>query len=90
MMNVNLRKKIILKLVSNQDYLILIERRIYPVSLFVFSFILLFVFQVRQFKRLYERIRNDKYLVGQRLMNFERNLASKSDTTTTNNNNNNN
>ena len=31
---------------------------------------------MRQFKRLYERIRNDKYLVGQRLINFERNNPS--------------
>ena len=31
------------------------------------------MFQIKQFKRLYERIRNDKYLVGQRLINFERN-----------------
>jgi E3 ubiquitin-protein ligase MARCH6 len=55
----------------------MIERRIYPVSLFLFSLITLLVFQVKQFKRLYERIRNDKYLVGQRLINFERNLVLK-------------
>lgn len=57
---------------NDESYLILIERRIYPVSLFSFSFICLFVFQLRQFKKLYERIKNDKYLVGQRLINFER------------------
>lgn len=57
---------------QNEINLILIERRIYPISLFLFSFILLFFLQIRQFKRLYERIRNDKYLVGQRLINFER------------------
>lgn len=63
----------IFKKVYDEDYLNLIERRIYPVSIFLFSFIFLLAFQVRQFKRLYERIRNDKYLVGQRLINFERN-----------------
>jgi E3 ubiquitin-protein ligase MARCH6 len=52
--------------------LLLIERRIYPASLLLFLLIVLFVFQARQFRRMYERIRNDKYLVGQRLINFER------------------
>lgn len=61
-------------LTDNEDTLVLIERRIYPTFLFSFSLLGLFIFQVRQFKRLYERIRNDKYLVGQRLINFERNL----------------
>lgn len=59
--------------VQNEEFLNLLDRRIYPVSLFLFSSIILFVFQIKQFKRLYERIRNDKYLVGQRLINFERN-----------------
>uniref|UniRef100_A0A3Q3QIJ6 E3 ubiquitin-protein ligase MARCHF6 n=1 Tax=Monopterus albus TaxID=43700 RepID=A0A3Q3QIJ6_MONAL len=39
---------------------ILVERRIYP-----------FLMMIRQFKRLYEHIKNDKYLVGQRLVNYE-------------------
>ncbi len=58
--------------VENEAYLLLIERRIYPVSLFMFLLVVLFIFQMRQFRRMYERIRNDKYLVGQRLINFER------------------
>ena len=45
------------------------------------------MFQVRQFKRLYERIRNDKYLVGQRLINFERNKTAQNAATTTQTNN---
>jgi hypothetical protein len=61
------------QIVNDQDTLIMIERRIYPVCVFLFSIIVLFMFQIKQFKRLYERIRNDKYLVGQRLINFERN-----------------
>lgn len=64
---------------NDETTLVLIERRIYPVVLFSFSFLGLLVFQVRQFKRLYERIRNDKYLVGQRLINFERNTKNKAD-----------
>ena len=46
--------------VQNEEFLNLLDRRIYPVSLFLFSSIILFVFQIKQFKRLYERIRNDK------------------------------
>jgi len=68
---------------SNEHYLNLIERRIYPFMLFLTSFLVLFIFQIKQFKRLYERIRNDKYLVGQRLINFERSLANR-DTSSTN------
>lgn len=64
---------------DDQTTLVLVERRIYPVALFSFSFLGLFLFQVRQFKRLYERIRNDKYLVGQRLINFERNMNKKAE-----------
>jgi E3 ubiquitin-protein ligase MARCH6 len=68
--------------VGNEHYLILIERRIYPVSLFIFSLVTVLTFQIKQFKRLYERIRNDKYLVGQRLINFERNLVLKANSFT--------
>ncbi|XP_064875353.1 E3 ubiquitin-protein ligase MARCHF6-like isoform X1 [Oncorhynchus nerka] len=51
---------------------ILIQRRIYPFLLMVVSIIGILSFQIRQFKRLYEHIKNDKYLVGQRLVNYER------------------
>lgn len=70
--------RLFINLVQDEHILILIERRIYPASLFLCTFIVLFFVQIRQFKRLYERIRNDKYLVGQRLINFERNILSKS------------
>ncbi|XP_064599110.1 E3 ubiquitin-protein ligase MARCHF6-like [Liolophura sinensis] len=46
-------------------------RRIYPFLLFLLMLSSLSIFQVRQFKRLYEHIKNDKYLVGQRLVNYE-------------------
>ncbi|XP_056289496.1 E3 ubiquitin-protein ligase MARCH6 [Pseudoliparis swirei] len=54
---------------------ILMQRRIYPVLLMVVSLIGILSFQIRQFKRLYEHIKNDKYLVGQRLVNYERKAA---------------
>ncbi|AWP04612.1 putative E3 ubiquitin-protein ligase MARCH6-like [Scophthalmus maximus] len=50
----------------------LVERRIYPFLLMVVSLLAILSFQIRQFKRLYEHIKNDKYLVGQRLVNYER------------------
>ncbi|XP_030204130.1 E3 ubiquitin-protein ligase MARCH6 [Gadus morhua] len=51
---------------------VLIQRRIYPFLLMVVSLIGILSFQIRQFRRLYEHIKNDKYLVGQRLVNYER------------------
>ncbi|XP_063768436.1 E3 ubiquitin-protein ligase MARCHF6 isoform X1 [Eleginops maclovinus] len=51
---------------------ILMQRRIYPFLLMIVSLIGILSFQIRQFKRLYEHIKNDKYLVGQRLVNYER------------------
>lgn len=50
----------------------LILRRIYPFLLSIFLLISFCVFQARQFRHLYEHIKNDKYLVGQRLVNYER------------------
>ncbi len=64
-------------LVEDEATLLLVERRIYPSVLCSCTLLGLFLFQVRQFRRLYERIRNDKYLVGQRLINFERSLNGK-------------
>ncbi|XP_063778823.1 E3 ubiquitin-protein ligase MARCHF6 isoform X1 [Pseudophryne corroboree] len=53
----------------------LVQRRIYPFLLMVVMLIGILSFQIRQFKRLYEHIKNDKYLVGQRLVNYERKLG---------------
>ncbi|XP_067109319.1 E3 ubiquitin-protein ligase MARCHF6-like isoform X1 [Osmerus mordax] len=50
----------------------LVSRRIYPCLLMVVALLGILSFQIRQFKRLYEHIKNDKYLVGQRLVNYER------------------
>ncbi|XP_060599884.1 E3 ubiquitin-protein ligase MARCHF6-like [Ruditapes philippinarum] len=46
-------------------------RRIYPFLLACVVMVFVCVFQARQFKRLYEHIKNDKYLVGQRLVNYD-------------------
>ncbi|TSK82184.1 E3 ubiquitin-protein ligase MARCH6 [Bagarius yarrelli] len=56
----------------------LVQRRIYPFLLMVVVLIGILSFQIRQFKRLYEHIKNDKYLVGQRLVNYERKAGKAS------------
>ncbi|KYM92141.1 E3 ubiquitin-protein ligase MARCH6 [Atta colombica] len=58
-------------LVTNLQTQILIARRLYPFLLLVNLVCALICFQIRQFKKLYEHIKNDKYLVGQRLVNYE-------------------
>uniref|UniRef100_M4AA55 E3 ubiquitin-protein ligase MARCHF6 n=1 Tax=Xiphophorus maculatus TaxID=8083 RepID=M4AA55_XIPMA len=57
---------------------ILVERKIYPFLLMVVVLLAFLSFQIRQFKRLYEHIKNDKYLVGQRLVNYERKTGRSS------------
>uniref|UniRef100_A0A3B3C6M4 E3 ubiquitin-protein ligase MARCHF6 n=1 Tax=Oryzias melastigma TaxID=30732 RepID=A0A3B3C6M4_ORYME len=58
----------------------LVERRIYPFLLMVVVLLAILSFQIRQFKRLYEHIKNDKYLVGQRLVNYERKAGRSTST----------
>uniref|UniRef100_A0A3B4YK53 E3 ubiquitin-protein ligase MARCHF6 n=1 Tax=Seriola lalandi dorsalis TaxID=1841481 RepID=A0A3B4YK53_SERLL len=58
----------------------LVERRIYPFLLMVVILLAILSFQIRQFKRLYEHIKNDKYLVGQRLVNYERKTGRSTST----------
>lgn len=57
--------------VTNLQTQILIARRLYPFLLLVHLVCVVICFQIRQFKKLYEHIKNDKYLVGQRLVNYE-------------------
>ncbi|KAM0737087.1 E3 ubiquitin-protein ligase MARCHF6 [Formica fusca] len=57
--------------VTNLQTQILIARRLYPFLLLVNLVCVVIYFQIRQFKKLYEHIKNDKYLVGQRLVNYE-------------------
>lgn len=56
---------------TSQYARIMIVRRIYPFFLLVAIGVGIVVFQVRQFKKLYVAIKNDKYLVGQRLVNYD-------------------
>lgn len=56
---------------TSQYARIMIVRRIYPFFLLVACCVGIVVFQVRQFKKLYVAIKNDKYLVGQRLVNYD-------------------
>lgn len=49
----------------------LLARRVYPALLLITVLCALTVFQIRQFRKLYEHIKNDKYLVGQRLVNYD-------------------
>lgn len=58
-------------LVTNLQTQILVARRLYPFLLLVILVCAVICFQIRQFKKLYEHIKNDKYLVGQRLVNYE-------------------
>lgn len=48
-----------------------IGRMLHPCLLVVFILSCLIAFQIRQFKKLYEHIKNDKYLVGKRLVNYD-------------------
>ncbi|OXU26304.1 hypothetical protein TSAR_001258 [Trichomalopsis sarcophagae] len=57
--------------VTNIQTQILIARRLYPFLLLVNLVCIVISIQIKQFKKLYEHIKNDKYLVGQRLVNYE-------------------
>ncbi|XP_031563606.1 E3 ubiquitin-protein ligase MARCH6-like [Actinia tenebrosa] len=67
--------------VKSEDTRLYCLRRIYPLLLAVISVILCLAFQGRQFQRLYERIKNDKYLVGQRLVNYDHRKPKQNKTT---------
>ncbi|CAL4114135.1 unnamed protein product [Meganyctiphanes norvegica] len=68
-------------LVAPPSSLILIERRIYPALLIISVVTSLIVMQVVQFTRLYEHIKNDKYLVGRRLVNYDHTSSTTSSST---------
>jgi len=57
-------------IVNDESFKLLIARRIYPTLMLMMVVIKCMMMQVRQFKRLYEHIKNDKYLVGRRLVNY--------------------
>lgn len=56
---------------TNQMTRVLISRRIYSFFLICFIICAIVVFQIKQFKKLYVAIKNDKYLVGKRLVNYD-------------------
>lgn len=56
---------------TNQMTRVLISRRIYPFFLIIIIICAIIVFQIKQFKKLYVAIKNDKYLVGKRLVNYD-------------------
>jgi len=57
-------------LITSSSTLILVQRRIYPALLFSTALVVFFTVQARQFKKLVEHIKNDRYLVGRRLVNY--------------------
>lgn len=56
---------------TNQMTRVLISRRIYPFFLITIIVGTIVIFQIKQFKKLYIAIKNDKYLVGKRLVNYD-------------------
>lgn len=56
---------------TNQFTRVMIARRIYPFFLIIIIACIIIVFQIKQFKKLYVAIKNDKYLVGKRLVNYD-------------------
>lgn len=69
-------------IVINPQLQNLIARRIYPFLLLIGLLSGIVTLQIRQFKKLYEHIKNDKYLVGQRLVNYDH-QKNRSNTVTT-------
>jgi E3 ubiquitin-protein ligase MARCH6 len=49
----------------------MLNRRVHPFLLFAAGILYLIHWQIHKFCRLYEHIKNDKYLVGRRLVNYE-------------------
>lgn len=56
---------------TSQMTRVLIARRIYPFFLIIGCICTVIVFQIKQFKKLYVAIKNDRYLVGKRLVNYD-------------------
>merc|ERR1712223_1418393 len=54
------------------ETVIFVQRRIYPFLLLVLAVIGIILLQLKQFKKLYDHIKNDRYLVGRRLVNYNR------------------
>jgi E3 ubiquitin-protein ligase MARCH6 len=57
-------------LIAPGPVLVLVQRRIYPALLLSTALVVFFTVQARQFRKLVEHIKNDRYLVGRRLVNY--------------------
>jgi len=57
-------------ILADQQLVVNIQRRIYPFLLLTVMFVSLLVLQFKQFTKLLEHIKNDRYLVGRRLVNY--------------------
>lgn len=68
--------------IHNQVSQNFIERRIYPTILIVVITVTLVILQMRQFEKLYVTIKNDKYLVGQKLVNYDQQKKARNNVTT--------
>lgn len=55
----------------SDDFSHVCHRRIYPGTVVVLLGVILLKLQLKQFKRLYIKIKNEKYLIGTRLVNFD-------------------
>lgn len=69
-------------LISDLHLRNIIVRLLYPFVLLIFLGIAVVIFQIRQFKKLYEHIKNDKYLVGKRLVNYDHRRPHKTNSGT--------
>jgi E3 ubiquitin-protein ligase MARCH6 len=49
-----------------------IERYVYSIIIGLMLLLAFFIFQIKQLRLLFEHVRDEKYLVGRRLINFER------------------
>ncbi len=62
--------------IDDAAVLVGVQRRIYPFLLLLFAAVGLAVLQLKQLRKLYEHIKNDRYLVGRRLVNYNHPTAS--------------
>jgi len=57
-------------LLQDVQLVISVQRRIYPFTLLTVVLVFLLILQFKQFNKLLEHIKNDRYLVGKRLVNY--------------------
>jgi len=68
--------------INDFETVIFIQRRIYPSLLLLISVFGLIILQLKQFRKLYEHIKNDRYLVGRRLVNYNHTRGASSSSAT--------